>query len=73
MTYRGEVIMNKNSLVEAAECYEGQYVTTCGANSKIVISSSESPVIAMNSAKEKGCTTPVLIYVPKKSESTFIY
>lgn len=65
--------MNENRLIESADCYEGQYVTTCGANSKIVVSSSKSPVTAMNSAKEKGCPAPVLIYVPKKTESTFIF
>ncbi len=63
----------KNELVKGAERYEGQYVTTCGAKSTTVVSSSTSPVRAMESAKEKGCETPVLIYVPKKTESTFIF
>lgn len=62
-----------NELVKGAERYEGQYVTTCGATSNTVVSSSESPVAAMKTAKEKGCHTPVLIYVPKKTESTFIF
>ena len=63
----------QDELVKNAGQYEGQYVTTCGSKSTTVVSSSESPVTAMNAAKEKGCDSPVLIYVPKKTESTFIF
>ncbi len=61
-----------NALITSDGDYDGKYVTTCGANSTTVVSSSTSPVEAVREAKSKGCEDPVLIYVPTKDEHTFI-
>jgi hypothetical protein len=53
--------------------YKGRYVTTCGPDSKEVISAADTPREAYDQAKATGCDRPVLLYVPEDENATYIY
>jgi len=61
------------SILEQNVGYEGKYVATCSPDSQKVVSSADTPIAAINQAKEAGCKDPVLVYVPTKDEQTFLF
>jgi hypothetical protein len=56
------------SLVQDAEKYGGQYVTTRDFLSREVVTHDRSAVTAYEEAKKQGVTDPVLIYVPEPGQ-----
>ena len=69
----GKVQIMENLLVDEQDEYKGRYVTTCSPTSHKVVSSSASPSEAIEKAKASGCDEPILIYIPKENENTFIF
>ena len=61
-----------NVLVVNSDNYRGKYVATPDWDNNEVICSSEIPITAYNEAKEKGYSTPIILYVPYEHETTKI-
>lgn len=53
----------------AEEGYEGKYVALRSLVDRTVVASGDNPKIVMKKARQKGCTEPVIFFVPEHNIS----
>lgn len=51
------------------EGYEGKYVALRSFLDRVVVASGDNPQIVMEQARQKGCTEPVMFFVPERDIS----
>ena len=51
------------------EGYEGKYVALRSLLDRTVVASGDNPKIVMEQARQKGCSEPVIFYVPEHNIS----
>ena len=51
------------------EGYEGKYVALRSFLDRVVVASGDNPKIVMEQARQKGCTEPVMFFVPERDIS----
>ncbi len=59
----------QEQVLMSEEGYEGKYVALRSLVDRTVFASGDSPEIVMEQAHRKGCSEPVIFYVPEHSIS----
>ena len=64
--------MDINIIVDApCDEYEDQYVAIPSISSHYIISHGIEPMSVIKEAKIKGCSNPIIVYIPKKNMVNF--
>jgi hypothetical protein len=59
----------QEQVLMSEEGYEGKYVALRSLVDRTVVASGDSPAVVMEQAQRKGCSEPVIFYVPEHSIS----
>jgi hypothetical protein len=59
----------QEQVLMSEEGYEGKYVALRSLVDRTVVASGDNPAVVMEQAHRKGCSEPVIFYVPEHSIS----
>jgi hypothetical protein len=62
-------MVEREQVLITEEGYEGKYVALRSFLDRTVVASGDSPKMVMEQAHQKGCSEPVLFYVPEHNIS----